>query len=438
MTKEDFMIDKVRIYKQVELDVTKFDKRFKFKHYIVPAKIDRETGEVLEEPRENEGYFYEHNAIKIIYSEKTHQLMVHGRLPNASGTRNLVHNIDDYIMGQEKIVKYEVYQEERDATWLCENMDYDADDNQIFPDQWIECEDIETVEDDVKSIIENVNRKIYELTKVRMDIREFRVSYIEVTFNIFDVAHVGRYIEMFNLIFDKKDDPRYKNYVREKNLERHTSFYVKSQSNYRDNKNDSYTVNFYNKKNQLEYLEANPKNNSNVTSRDKRLAENVLRLEVQLAYQGIKALGATFKNFLDINVCKDVIISKYRWFISKNEHLDFYSYKAAKQIIIQSELKPRVKSGLLDYIKSKKKYHKNTISKYRNLLASLGIHWCFIPTAWGIDYLESPIKLLNEKVNGIIGSFENWDEYLEWLNEEVKCSEVLTAPKEQEVDVSPF
>lgn len=432
------MIDKVRIYKQIELDITKFDKRFKHQNYTVAPKIDKETGEVLKESYEVNRYVYEHNSLAIIYSIKEQKLKVQGRLPNASRTRNLVHNMDDYIMGQEKIIKWEVHQEEQDATFLCDNAEYDVDDNLVFPDQWIEYDDIEIVEDDVKSIIESVNRKIYELTKVRMDIREFRVSYIEVTFNVFDVAHVGRYIEMFNLIFDKKDDPRYKNFVQEHNLGRDTSFYVKSQSNYRDNKNDSYTVNFYNKKNQLEYLEANPKNNSNVTSRDKRLAENVLRLEVQLAYQGIKALGATFKNFLDINVCKDVIISKYRWFISKNEHLDFYSYKAAKQIIIQSELKPRVKSGLLDYIKSKKKYHKNTISKYRNLLASLGIHWCFIPTAWGIDYLESPIKLLNEKVNGIIGSFENWDEYLEWLNEEVKCSEVLTAPKEQEVDVSPF
>lgn len=432
------MIDKVRLYNPIELDVSKFDERFKYQNYTVAPKIDKETGEVLKQGYEVERYFYEHNSLAIIYSIKEQKLKVQGRLPNASRTRNLVHNMDDYILGKEKIIKWEVHQEEQDATWLCDNAEYDADDNLVFPDQWIEYDDIESVEDDVKSIIESVNRKIYELTRVRMDIRVFRVSYIEVTFNLFDVAHVNRYIEMFNLIFDKKQDPRYKNYVRENNLGRYTSFYVKSNSNYRDNKNDSYTVNFYNKKNQLEYLEANPKNNSNVTSRDKRLAENVLRLEVQLAYQGIKSVGNTFKNFLDINVCKDVIVNKYRWFISKNEDLDFYSYKAAKQIIIQSDLKPGIKSGLLDYIKSKKKYHPNTVSKYRKLLASLGIHWCFIPTAWGIDYLESPMKLLNEKVNEIVGSFENWQAYLEWVNEAVQYSEALTEPQEQEVNESPF
>ena len=434
------MIDKVRIYKQVDLDVTRFDERFKHQNYTVAPKIDKETGEVLKESYEVNRYVYEHNSLAIIYSIKEQKLKVQGRLPNASRTRNLVYNMDDYILGQEKEVSSRWVQIESPLAWRCENSSYNADDKLDFPPEYEdEYWEVDTVEDDVKSIIESVNRKIYELTKVRMDIREFRVSYIEVTFNVFDVAHVDRYIEMFNLIFDKKDDARYKNYVREHNLERYTSFYIKSQSNYRDNKNDSYTVNFYNKKNQLEYLEANPKNNSNVTSKDKRLAENVLRLEVQLAYQGIKAVGAkTFKHFLDINVCKEIIVNKYRWFISKNEDLDFYSYKAAKQIIIQSELEPKVKSGLLDYIKSKKKYHKNTISKYRNLLASLGIHWCFIPTAWGIDYLESPMKLLNEKVNGIIGSFENWDEYLEWLNEVVNPSEDLKETHEQEVDESPF
>lgn len=413
------MIDKVRLYKQVELDVTRFDKRFKHQQYIVDPKIDKETGEVLKDSYEVNRYVYEHNSLAIIYSIKEQKLKLQGRLPNASRTRNLVHNMDDYILGQEKIVKWEVQQEERDATWLSEHAEYDADDNLVFPDQWIEYDDIDTLEDDVKSIIERVNRKIYELTKVRMDIREFRTSYIEVTFNLFEVEHVDRYIEMFNLIFDMKDDPRYKNYVREHNLERYTSFYVKSQSNYRDNKNDSYTVNFYNKKNQLEYLEVNPRNNSNVTIQDKHLAENVLRLEVQLAYQGIKAVGATFKNFLDINVCKDVILSKYRWFISKNENLDFYSYKAAKEIIIKSELDPKVKGGLLDYIKSKKKYHKNTISKYRTLLASLGIHWCFIPTKWGIDYLESPMKLLNQKIDDIVEMFVDWDGFMNWVNEEL-------------------
>lgn len=434
------MIDKVRLYKQVELDVTKFDERFKHQNYIVAAKIDKETGEVLKESYDVNRYVYEHNSLAIIYSIKEQKLKIQGRLPNASRTRNLVYNLDDYILGHAKEVGSRLVQIENPLGWRCENAEYDENDDLIFPSEYAdEYWDIDTVEDDVKSIIESVNRKIYELTKVRMDIREFKTSYIEVTFNLFDVAHVDRYIELFNLIFDKKDDPRYKNFVKEQNLERHTSFYVKSKSNYRDNKNDSYTVNFYNKKNQLEYLEANPMNNSNVTSEDKCLAKNVLRLEVQLAYQGIKAIDCKiFKNFLDINVCKDVIVSKYRWFISKEEQLDFYSYKAAKQIITQSDLKPGVKSGLLDYIKSKKTLHKNTVTKYRKLLASLGIHWCFIPTVWNIDYLVSPMKLLNEKVNEIVGSFENWDEYLKWINEAVEYSEPLTESQDLKVEKSIF
>ena len=57
------------------------------------------------------------------------------------------------------------------------------------------------------------------------------------------------------------------------------------------------------------------------------------------------------------------------------------------------------------------------------MLESLGIHWCFIPTKWGIDYLESPIKLLNKKVNMIINDFQWWEEYEEWRGYPIDTSD---------------
>jgi hypothetical protein len=35
------------------------------------------------------------------------------------------------------------------------------------------------------------------------------------------------------------------------------------------------------------------------------------------------------------------------------------------------------------------------------MLKELGIHWFFIPKQWNIDYLESPIKLLDKHLSDL-------------------------------------
>lgn len=400
------MIDKIKIYKKIDLDVTKFSSKFKYEYRDVPQLVDYETGEVLKNGYTIDRYIYKNNGLSIIYSMNTKKLRVEGRLPNISTTRNLVHNLDDFLIGQEKLVKFEVEQVEIDAKILCNRVEYDADDNLVFPDQWQEVIHKEYVYDDIGSILQKANSKIFELTGVKLDIRDFDVSYIEVTFNLFGVDNVGRYIELFNLIFKDKNDKRYRNYTLETDKPLYSSFYVKSNSNYKRNTNDSYTVNFYNKSDQLQYLEKNPKNNSKVTYNDKELAQNVLRLEVQLGYKDLKKTTKKFKQFLDIDFCADIVINKYRSFICKDETLDFYSYKKAKEIIKQTDiLSKSEKTNLLNYIEDKHRFNKKfsyqTENKYRSLLAQLGIHYYFIPTKWNIEYLKSPISILKNKITGI-------------------------------------
>ena len=399
------MIDKIRIYKRIDLDVTKFSNKFKHDCREVPRRIDMETGEVFNGYTVNR-YIYKNNGLSIIYSMKTKKLRIEGRLPNISTTRNLVHNLDDFIGGQEKVVNVKINQIEVDTNILSAQGEYDVDDDLVFPPQWEEEVYEEHVYDDIYSILGKTNSKIYELTGEKLDIKEFDVAYAEVTFNIFYLEHVGRYIELFNLIFKDKNDKRYKNYTLETDKPLYTSFYVKSNSNYKKNTNDSYTVNFYNKLDQLEHLERNPKNNSNVTFRDKRLAEGVLRLEVQLGYKDLKKTTKKFKQFLDIDFCADIVINKYKSFISKDETLDFYSYKRAKEIIKDTDsLSKSDKMNLLKYMEDKhrfnKKFSTQTESKYRGLLATLGIHYYFIPTKWNIEHLESPINLLDTKIKYI-------------------------------------
>lgn len=400
------MIDKIKIYKKIDLDVEKFSNKFKYEYKRIPPEIDMSTGEILKDGYVVDRYIYKHCGLAIKYSNKTKKLSVEGRLPNISTIRNLVHTLDDFLLGQEKKVSSKIKEIEKDSNTLCENAYYDENDELVFSDQWEIYEQNDYVQEDLDSIIIKTNKKIYELTSVRLNIEEFDVSNIEVTFNIFDTKNVDKYIELFNLIFKDKKDKRYKNFVLENNKKLGSSFYVKSKTNYKNNTNNSYTMNFYNKLDQLEKLEKNPRNNSKVTYQDKKLAEDVLRLEVQLAYRELKKTSKVFKEFLNIDFCKNIIIDKYKYFISRNENLDFYCYKTAKEKIINTDLlDENNKKYLLRYIqqkyKSNKKFSPKTEQKFKKMLGELGIHYYFIPTKWKIDYMISPIKLLNDKIEYI-------------------------------------
>lgn len=435
------MIDNIRIYKKIDLDVTKFSNKFKRYYREVPQEIDYSTGEILKDSYTIDNYIYTNNGLAIIYSLKTKKLRVEGRLPNVATTRNLVHNLDDFLEGQEKLIKYEIEQVEADGDFLRNNSGYDVDDEIEFPPQWVEEIDEEYAYDDIYSILDKTNAKILELTGVELDIAEFDVSYAEVTFNLFNVEQAGRYIELFNLIFKDKSDKRYKNYTIEEGKPLYSSFYVKSNSNYKKNTNDSYTVNFYNKLDQLEYLERNPRNNSNVTSRDKILAKNVLRLEVQAGYKELKKTTKKFKQFLDIHFCASIVINKYKAFISKDETLDFYSYKRAKEIIKDTErLSKSEKMNLLNYIEYKHRFNKKfsvqTECKYKRLLAQIGVHYYFIPTSWNIEHLESPIRLLNTKINEISRKIESTSRVGALHNQDTNYKDEVLL-KEQE-SIVPF
>ena len=125
------MIDKIRIYKRIDLDVTKFSNKFKHDYREVPQEIDYKTGEVLKDSYIIDRYLYENNGLSIKYSMSTKRLWIEGRLPNISTTRNLVHNLDDFLIGQEKLVKFEVEQVEIDANILCNHAEYFID-NPLF------------------------------------------------------------------------------------------------------------------------------------------------------------------------------------------------------------------------------------------------------------------------------------------------------------------
>lgn len=374
------MLDKIKLYKEIELNTSKFSKKFRYKRKFVDPKIDIETGEVIKDGYNVEHYIYNKDGISIKYIVSSKKLCVQGRLVNILENRNLVSNISDYILLTET-----------NELSVISNLEQFKNTSYNY----------------IKScnhIIDKVNKKIQELIGIEVNIEEFIPTEIEVSFNIFNIINTGNYIELFNLIYVSRKNNNYKNYVLENNLSSKTSFYVKTKSSYKNNKNRLYTVNFYDKRDQLEYLKCNGIKSSNVLDESAILANNVLRLEVQLYYEELKKRNKIFKYYLDINNCIEVIIKKYKQFISRNESLNFYSYKYAKQIIEQTtKLDSKKKKSLLNYIKEKyshnKKHSDVTVSKYNKMLENLGIHPYFIPTKWKIDYLESPINIIKRTYN---------------------------------------
>jgi hypothetical protein len=263
---------------------------------------------------------------------------------------------------------------------------------------------------ELEEIINNTNLKLSMLTGADLDIRTFTPVKIEVCFNL-STSYTAKYLEVFNLIFKVKNDSRYTNHIIEQKLSPKTSYYVKTKSQYRDNAKQNFTVNFYHKENQLKNLKKNPKNQwqKEITDRDIALAKNILRLEVKCHYVFQRKLFKTkddfdfreFNSFLNIGFCGDIVKDKYKYFIDKYLYCDFYSYKQAKAKIINSDIEDNQKNGLLRYIKEISQYHiisEPTHRKYRKLLAYLEIHWCILPKSLKVDFLISPMKLLDEKI----------------------------------------
>jgi hypothetical protein len=228
----------------------------------------------------------------------------------------------------------------------------------------------------------------------------------------------------------KKDDPaRYKNFTFEKDRPLYSSFYIKSNSQYEKNINTTYTVNFYNKYDQIcnelnKYYAAidkeakrlsHLKNKKGFKSKipvalpfsveDFTKSKNDLRLEVKCFYERLSKISKKnsisnkerpFSDFINIDLSMNEVTSVYESFIGDKD-LDFYSYAAAKKKIEESDGKTL---KFLKFIKgfSRKPKKDETDDYYIGRLKKLGIHWCFIPTKWNIDYLESPIKLLYRQV----------------------------------------
>jgi len=367
------MIDKITMYSVIDLDVEKFNRNL-FKIVEFDREIENELGQMTK----IKDYIYAYNfkGVDILYFPKTYNLRVRGRLINISEKHgNKVSTLDS-----------------------------------LYADNSLD------------KTIDIFNAKIKELTGALLDIRNFTVSYIEVTFNI-NTPYVDDYVNIFNVSFQNNQKSgkyrRYKNFAIEYNKEFYTSFYIKTLSDFEKyntngKKTTNYSVNFYNKLDQLNYLLHQNEGKqeyerANISEEDLILAKDKLRLEVQCSYTYLESIcnrygiTRTLGSFLDIDLCSNIIKEKYGFFIDGYLYNNFYSYHNAKAIIESAKLKAKERKSLLDFIEAivkgwvNKKYRSySTRKRYLDKLAKLNIHPLFLKGS--IDTLVSPMELLDNHI----------------------------------------
>ncbi len=342
-------------------------------------------------------YTHKDNSIHITYSVESQRLVITGRLVALSVIDNKVSNLDELLQGAAGIT---VKQEHIDG-----HVNYI----------------LEPYAQDLPALMQQINTKLYDLLGINVDIGTFKVTYIEICFNVL-TEYVNEYIQIFNKVFWERDPKRYKNYIMEMKEPSNTSFYIKSKRQFEKNKKRGFTINFYNKMNQLSKLLQERIRKANTCKRyqirfkleDMEGAQNVLRLEVQCSYDMLTRISESFgfdnktrefNEFININLCRDIVVGRYLDFIGEG---DFYTYDFAKKIIEESDLPKNEKNNLLNYILKAVRGHKvTTHPKYKKALRELGVHWCFIPKGWGVDRLESAIRLLERHVEEVLVNQSN-------------------------------
>lgn len=368
------MIDKVKMNYEIDIPSESFDHRQWRLTYN----------------REQPLYIHHHNGVTICYSFNSSRLSLIGRLYNLSENPNRIGNLDLLYEGMAGIRIEQERNEDGTVRYYAESYTQDLD-----------------------QLINLTNAYINNLLDISIDIRQFRVTYIEFCLNLY-TPHVGEYCRMFNKVFRENPHASYTSHVKQQGLSEDSSFYIRSNAQYRDNESARYTINFYNKLDQLTNLvkqayssrsEFGPERFGDITS-----ARNILRMEIQVGHLALRNLydengiDRIFQVFLDPLVAREIILRQYERIIGRHDSY-FYSYKEALHVIDNSDYpaaeKSRIREYLLNYVRHQHAPSKNTMYRYRRLLRNIGIHWSLIPTNYNISRLESPITLLDRNISSI-------------------------------------
>lgn len=300
-----------------------------------------------------EWYFTNIGKVKLKYSAFTQNLIIEGRIINLI-TKSYYLNFDDFEEDQATIKKF-----------------YDKA-NKLIAHKFLNCS---------------------------FDISKMKVTQIEYSFNI-NTEHVNQYIEFLNLIYHQnkaKVFSRYTNYTECQLNKFSGSFYLKTNGDYKKNYLKNFSIDIYNKGEQLESKRNNNLSEfhkSKITCEEIKEASNILRIECKAGYAYLRKISSDLKieptlgNLLNKEISKQAIIHQLKRFFTDG---DFYSKRAVEKIVEANNIK-------IDLDKPFSELSEYKARKRKRLLSELGVcPYYFLPEAFGIDRLDNPIKLILKK-----------------------------------------
>ncbi len=261
---------------------------------------------------------------------------------------------------------------------------------------------------ELEKFFEDFNSKINKYIKgKKIDILTNKSTRIDFCFNI-KTDYVKEYIKFFHLFYTYNKDNRFSNYStfnEIRDIEPDTSFYLKTTGQMKHNQNQNFTINFYDKENQLSYRQneqLEKLNKSFVKTEEIEESKGILRLEVQSHYVYLKSICKKFDvdfekrkfvDFIDIKIAEYAVCNKIEQFFTR---YDFYSYSYVKKLLNTMKSTKEFR----EYVLAKSKNNKVSSRHFDQKLMKLGIcPYMFIPSKWGIDKLDNPIKLIKRKIS---------------------------------------
>lgn len=247
--------------------------------------------------------------------------------------------------------------------------------------------------------LEGINAAINQLFPSRiLDISSFTVTRIDYCFNV-ETPYVKEYIAFLTKAFQSVNKGNRVNFTARNGLS--GSVYVKTTAEYEKNERRNYTLNFYDKADWCQYR---LKKGSNISKADQILANQILRLEVQLGDQKVRdivkkfQISNTFEELFDFKIAYDTIQSIYTLVFKGNETLGYYSYQEAKKAVaglVQAERVLLTASQGHDI--SKPKFYNG-----RKEATDLRVYpWCFLDKRGDLSYLENPMQLILRKLESL-------------------------------------
>lgn len=227
-----------------------------------------------------------------------------------------------------------------------------------------------------------------------LDIRNFNATRIDYCINV-QTPYVKEYIDFLTKAFQSVNKGQRVNFTAKFGLS--GSVYIKTAAEFEKNERRNYTLNFYDKADWCQYR---LRKGSNISKADQILADNCLRLEVQLGDLKVKDIvrkfhiSNTFSELFDFKIAYDTILSIYSLVFRANETLDYYSFKEGKKAVaglVQAERVLRVAAS-----------HNVTAAKYdrgrREAMAHGVYPYSVLDKHMKLPYLENPMKLIRKKL----------------------------------------